>query len=138
MSPSPNRNLYHRGRTELYHRVKSFQYAFEGWWYVIRTQRNAWIHAIVSVVVMGLALWLRVSRYDWAILILTMMAVWMGEFLNTALEAIVDMSMPDPHPLAKIAKDVAAAAVLVGAIGAILIGLLILGPPLWLRLFMTN
>jgi diacylglycerol kinase len=64
-----------------------------------------------------------------------MMAVWMAEFMNTALEAVVDMVMPDLHPLAKVAKDIAAAAVLVGAIGAVLIGLLILGPPLWARFF---
>jgi len=115
-------------------RLYSFRYAFEGWYYVLRTQPNAWIHAVFSVLVIGLAFWLRLPPRDWAVLILTMLAVWMGEFLNTALEAVVDMSMPDPHPLAKAAKDVAAAAVLLGAIAAVLIGLLILGPPLWARL----
>jgi diacylglycerol kinase len=55
--------------------------------------------------------------------------------MNTAIEAVVDMTMPEIHPLAKVAKDVAAAAVLVGAVGAVIIGLLILGPPLWERLF---
>ncbi|MCI0395522.1 MAG: diacylglycerol kinase family protein [Chloroflexi bacterium] len=122
-------------RVELYRRVKSFQYAFEGWWYVLRTQRNAWIHAVISLAVFALALWLRLSAQDWAVLILTIMAVWMAEFMNTALEAVVNMTMPQPHPLAKVAKDVAAAAVLVGAIGSVLIGLLILGPPLWRKLF---
>jgi diacylglycerol kinase len=63
------------------------------------------------------------------------MAVWIAEFFNTAIEAVVDMTMPTPHPLAKAAKDVAAAAVLVAAVGSILIGLLILAPPLWQRLF---
>lgn len=122
-------------QSELYSRVKSFQYAFEGWYYVIRTQHNAWIHALISLAVFVLGLWLRLPRRDWAILILTIMTVWMAEFMNTALEAVVDMTMPDPHPLAKVAKDVSAAAVLVGATGAILIGLLILGPPLYARLF---
>ena len=121
-------------QNEIYNRAKSFQYAFEGWWYVIRTQHNAWIHALVTVVIIMMALWLRISRIEWAILILTFMAVWMAEFINTALEAIVDMTSPDFHPLAKVAKDVAAAAVLVGAIGAVLIGLLILGPPLWQKI----
>jgi diacylglycerol kinase (ATP) len=119
---------------ELYSRVKSFQYAFEGWWHVLRTQRNAWIHALVSVVVFGLGFWLQISRHEWAILLLTIMVVWMAEFMNTALEALVDLATPDYHPLAKIAKDVAAASVLVGALGAILIGLLILGPPLWQKI----
>ena len=123
-----------RQKFSLIARVHSFRYAFEGWWYVLRTQQNAWIHAVVSIVVFTLAIWLRVSRIDWAILILTIMLVWMAEFANTALEAVVDMTMPDPHPLAKVAKDVAAAAVLVGACGAVLIGLLILGPPLWVQL----
>jgi diacylglycerol kinase len=58
----------------------------------------------------------------------------MAEFMNTALEAIVDMTMPEIHPLAKVAKDVGAAAVLVGACAAVLVGILILGPPLWQRL----
>jgi diacylglycerol kinase (ATP) len=127
--------MYDKGKEELYRRIKSFHYAIDGWWYVIRTQHNAWIHAIVSLVILGLGLWLRLDRHEWAIILLTMMAVWMGEFMNTAIEAVVDMTMPDHHPLAKVAKDVAAAAVLVGAMGATLIGLLILGPPLYERLF---
>ncbi len=115
-------------------RLLSFGYAFEGWWHVLRTQPNAWIHAGVSVVVFILAIWLRLGRLEWAILLLTTMLVWMAEFANTALEDLVDLAMPDHHPLAKTAKDVAAATVLVGALGAILVGLLILGPPLWARL----
>jgi diacylglycerol kinase len=111
-------------------RLKSFQYAFAGWWHVLRTQPNAWIHAFVTVVVILLGIWLRLPARDWAVLVLTFMAVWMAEFMNTAIEAVVDLVSPDYHPLAKVAKDVAAAAVLVGAIGAVLIGLLILGPPL--------
>lgn len=116
-------------------RVRSFRYAFEGWWYVLRTQQNAWIHAVVSIAVIAVGLWVGLPLRDWAIIILTFMAVWMAEFMNTALEAVVDMTMPEPHPLAKAAKDVAAAAVLVGACGSVLVGLLILGPPLWDRLF---
>ena len=121
--------------SEIYNRAKSFHFAFEGWWFVLRTQHNAWIHAVITLTVMGMALWLRLPGRDWAVLILTFMAVWMAEFMNTAIEAVVDMTMPDEHPLAKVAKDVAAAAVLVGALGAILVGLLLLGPPLWQQLF---
>ena len=117
-------------RFTLARRIQSFGYAFSGWYYVIRTQHNAWIHAVASIAVFGVAAWLQVPARDWAVLILTIMAVWMAEFMNTAIEAVVDMTMPDHHPLAKVAKDVAAAAVLVGACGAVLIGLLILGPPL--------
>ncbi len=123
-----------KSRNELYSRVKSFQYAFEGWIYVLRTQHNAWIHAVISLGVLALGVWLQLPLRDWAVLILAMMLVWMAEFINTALEALVDMFTAEFHPLAKIAKDVAAATVLVGAIGAVLIGLLIMGPPLLLRL----
>lgn len=131
MSHPPNHESV---RDELYSRVRSFRYAFEGWWYVLRTQHNAWIHGLVTIAVALLALWLRLPRQEWAILILAIMVVWMAEFMNTALEAVVDMSMPNPHPLAKVAKDVAAAAVLVGALGSVLIGLLLLGPPLLSKL----
>jgi diacylglycerol kinase len=124
-------------RSEIYNRAKSFQYAFDGWWFVLRTQHNAWIHAVITVTVVAVGLWLRLPLRDWAVLVLTFMAVWVAEFMNTAIEAVVDMTMPDVHPLAKVAKDVAAAAVLVGAIGAIIIGLLLLGPPLWHRFFGT-
>jgi diacylglycerol kinase (ATP) len=124
-------------RAELSRRLNSFRYAFAGWWYVLRTQRNAWVHAAISTGVLLMAWLLRLARVEWAILILTITVVWIAEFVNTSLEAIVDMTMPDPHPLAKVAKDVAAAAVLVGAGGAIVVGLFILGPPLWQALRST-
>ncbi len=122
-----------RASFDIRRRLRSFVYAFEGWWFVLRTQHNAWIHAAVSVFVFALALWLKLNRIEWSILILTTMVVWMAEFFNTALEAVVDVAAPEPHPLAKVAKDVAAAAVLVGAIGAVVIGLLVMGPALWAR-----
>ncbi|MEM7335928.1 MAG: diacylglycerol kinase family protein [Chloroflexota bacterium] len=127
--------MQEKAQEEIYNRVRSFGYAFEGWWYVLKTQHNAWIHGIASIFVFGFSFWLQISLRDWAVIILAMMAVWMGEFMNTAVEAVVDMAMPEKHPLAKVAKDVAAAAVLVGALGAAIIGFLILGPPLWEKLF---
>ena len=117
-------------RQETYSRVRSFKYAFEGLAYVIRTQHNAWIHAVFSVAVIVLGFWLEVTSFEWALLVVCMMAVWMGEFLNTAVEAVVDMASPEFHPLAKVAKDVAAAAVLLGAIGSSVVGLIIFGPRL--------
>ena len=115
-------------------RLASFRYAFAGWWYVLRTQRNAWIHAVASVAVFLVALWLGLGRIDWAILILTVAVVWVAEFVNTSVEAVVDLLSPEIHPLAKAAKDIAAAAVLIAALAAVVVGLLVLGPPLWLRL----
>ena len=115
-------------------RARSFKYAFEGWWYVIRTQQNAWIHTIVSVIVVLLGLWLQLPPRDWAVIFLAIALVWAAEFFNTALEAIVDLASPEMNHLAKIGKDVGAAAVLIAAGAAALIGLLIMGPPLWEKL----
>jgi diacylglycerol kinase (ATP) len=117
-------------------RARSFRYAFSGWWFVIRTQKNAWIHAIVSVVVLLLSLWLHLQPQEWAVIILAIAMVWTAEFLNTALEAVVDLASPELNQLARVGKDVGAAAVLITAASAVLIGLLILGPPLWERLLL--
>ena len=100
----------------------------------MRTQHNVWIHSTIASIVFILALWLQLPPRDWAVLILTVAMVFSAEFVNTAIEAVVDLASPDKHPLAKIGKDVGAAAVLVAALAAILIGLLILGPPLWTKL----
>jgi diacylglycerol kinase len=115
-------------------RAFAFRNAFSGWWFVIRTQRNAWIHAIVSVVVVILSFWLRLQPRDWAVIVVAIAMVWTAEFLNTALEAVVDLASPQQHYLARVGKDVGAAAVLIAAVSAALIGLLVLGPPLWERI----
>jgi diacylglycerol kinase len=113
-------------------RAKAFRYAFSGWWYVIRTQRNAWIHLVVSIAVILVSFLLHISMSDWAMIILAIAMVWIAEFLNTALEAVVDLAANhEQHELAKVGKDVGAAAVLIAAVSSIVIGLLILGPPLW-------
>ncbi len=115
-------------------RSQAFRYAFAGWWFVIRTQRNAWIHAVASLLALMTCFWLRLPSRDWAVIILAMAMVWMAEFINTALEAVVDLASPGSHFLAKVGKDVGAAAVLIAATSAAVVGLLIMGPPLWQRL----
>jgi diacylglycerol kinase (ATP) len=112
-------------------RARSFRYAFSGWWYVIRTQRNAWIHALVTIAVVIAGIWLKLSTHEWALITLAISMVWTAEFLNTALEAIVDLASPQQNHLARVGKDVGAAAVLIAAAASIIIGLLILGPPFW-------
>ena len=119
----------------IYSRIRSFGHAFHGWGYVLKTQHNAWIHALAAMIVFALALWLRLPTHDWAILIITVTMVFMAEFINTAIEAVVDLASPHKHPLAEVGKDVGAAAVLIASLAAIGVGLLILGPPLWQRLF---
>mgnify|MGYP001079175532 FL=1 len=116
-------------------RIRSLGYAFTGWWHVIRTQRNAWIHAMFSFLVVATCFWLRLPYHDWALIILAISIVWTAEFINTALEAVVDLaSNHERHSLAKVSKDVGAAAVLIAALASILIGLLVMGPPLWHKL----
>ena len=116
-------------------RLHSLRYAFSGWWHVIRTQRNAWIHAVVSVLVLAVCTWLRLPARDWALIILAIAMVWTAEFVNTALEAVVDLAANHQrHNLARVSKDVGAAAVLIAALASILIGLLVIGPPLWERI----
>lgn len=115
-------------------RIQSFRHAFRGWFYVLQTQRNAWIHSVVATVIFIIGFWLEIPPRDWAMLILTAALVFTAEFINTSIEVTLDLASPEKHPLAKIGKDVGAAAVLVSALAAILIGLLILGPPLWQKL----
>lgn len=115
-------------------RLRSFGYAFEGWGHVLRNEPNSWIHAFVSVAVLIVAAWLHLPLRDWAVLLLTIAIVWAAEFFNTAIEKVVDLASPQEHPLAKVSKDVSAAGVLLAAFTAILIGLLILGPPLLQKL----
>jgi diacylglycerol kinase (ATP) len=116
-------------------RIAAFKYAFSGWWYVIRTQRNAWIHAVVSVLVVGVSIWLRLTITEWLFILIAMAFVWTAEFINTALEAVVDLATKEHHPLAKVGKDVGAAAVLIATITSIMIGILVLGPHLWNKFF---
>ncbi|OGO38507.1 MAG: hypothetical protein A2W35_17290 [Chloroflexi bacterium RBG_16_57_11] len=117
-------------KTFFVSRSFAFRYAFSGWWFVIRTQRNAWIHAVATAVVLVMSFWLRLSFLEWAVILLAVAMVWLAEFLNTALEAVVDLSSPQHHELAKVGKDVGAAAVLITAASSALIGFLVLGPPL--------
>lgn len=121
-------------KTFITSRIAAFGHAFRGWWHVLKTQHNAWIHSVVATVVFLVALWLGLPPRDWAVIILTVAMVFTAEFINTAIEAVVDLASPVHHPLAKVGKDVGAGAVLVAALAAGLVGLLLLGPPLWARI----
>ncbi len=111
-------------------RVGSFRNAFAGLWYVVRTQKNAWIHLLATILVILLSFWLWIEPVQWALIFICIGLVWFAEFINTALEAVVDLASPQKHPLAKVGKDVGAAAVLIAAIASTIIGVLVLGPPL--------
>jgi len=113
---------------------QSFGHAAHGVWLTLRTQRNARIHVAVAVAVCLVGLWLRLDLLRWSILTITMAAVLVGETINTAVEALVDLLSPQFHERAKVAKDVAAGAVLLLSIAAVIVGLLIVGPPLYEKL----
>jgi diacylglycerol kinase len=102
--------------------------------YVLRTQRNAWIHGMMTVIVVAMGAWLRIPLSQWPALLLAVALVWMAEFINSALEAIVDLASPGRHPLARVGKDIGAAAVLIAALASAAVGLVILLPPLVSRL----
>ena len=115
-------------------RIAAFGHAFRGLWHVLQTQHNAWIHSVVATLIVSIGLWLGLSPRDWAVIVLTIAMVFTAEFINTAIEAVVDLASPVQHQLAKVGKDVGAGAVLIAAIAAALVGLLILGPLLWARI----
>ena len=115
-------------------RIAAFGHAFRGWWYVLKTQQNAWIHSLFATAVIIVGLWVGLKPLDWAVIVLTIAMVFTAEFINTAIEAVVDLASPMHHPLAKVGKDVGAGAVLIAALAGVVVGLLVLGPPLWARL----
>lgn len=110
-------------------RWQSLQYALAGWLYMLRRQKNTRLMSVASALIFGIALWLGISRIEWAILILTITIVWLAEFVNAGIEAAIDIAAPEIHPMAQVGKDVASAAVLLGVIASVLVGLLILAPP---------
>lgn len=98
-------------------------------------ESNAKIQLAAALAVIALGLWLGLAPRDWALLVLAMGLVLAGEAFNTAVEALCDRVAPERHPLVAKAKDVAAGGVLIASVAAALLGLLVLGPPLWARLF---
>lgn len=105
--------------------LKSFGYAFSGIWHCLKMERNYKIHAFIALCVCVLAWYYQFNRYQWGILIITVMSILVLEMINTAFELVVDMLSPEFHPTAKIIKDVAAGSVLVASIAAFVIGVLL-------------
>ncbi len=115
--------------------LRSFRYAFAGIAYVMRTQRNARVHLAAACLVIAAGIYFRVSAMEWAVLALTIGAVFSAEMINTVAELAVDLMTQRYHPMAKIAKDAGAGAVLVAAIAAVGVGVAIFGPRMWGLLF---
>jgi diacylglycerol kinase (ATP) len=111
-------------------RLRSFVCAGRGIRIMLESQHSAWLHAVATIIVSLLGWWLGLSLADWCWIVLAVVSVWTAEAMNTALELLTDVASPDFHPLAGRAKDVAAGAVLITAVGAAVIGVLVLGPRL--------
>jgi len=111
--------------------MRSFYWAICGIGYTIRTQLNMKIHLLVAVLVTAVSLFLKMPPGELAVLSITIFMVLAAEMFNTALEVVVDLVSPKRHALAKIAKDVAAGAVLVTALNALVVAYLLIWPRFW-------
>jgi diacylglycerol kinase (ATP) len=105
--------------------ARSFNSALEGIVYALRTQRNAKIHFAVTALVLFASVWLSITKIELILLLITIALVLVTEMMNSSLEVILDLTVERYHPLARIAKDVAAGAVLFSALNAVLVGYLI-------------
>ncbi len=110
--------------------VSSFSFAFAGLHYLFWTQRNAKIHSAIGLLAVAFGIGFGIERVEWLALVIMITLVLAAEGANTVVEALVDLASPGFHPLAKIAKDVAAGSVLITAIGAVIVGCIIFLPRL--------
>ena len=115
-------------------RLRSFGHAFNGFKDMLLTEHNAWIHALATILALDFAWWLKVDRSQFAIIVITAVIVWVAEAFNTVLEMMANLVAGQRYSVTvKRAKDIAAAAVLGASIGALTVGIVILGPPFWDR-----
>jgi diacylglycerol kinase (ATP) len=110
--------------------LQSFSFAGQGVWHVVRTQRNMRVHLLAASGAVAAGLVLRISAVDWASVVIAIGLVLTTEALNTVVEALVDLCTAEFHPLAKIAKDVAAGAVLISSVAALGVGIAVFLPRL--------
>ena len=114
----------------VHSRLKRFAFAFAGFKHFFRTEHNAWIHALATVLVIPFSFIMKISPMEWIAIIFSIAFVWITEMLNTAVEKTMDHLSPDLHPQVKLIKDVAAAAVLTASVAACIIAFIIYIPKL--------
>jgi len=112
-------------------RLLSIHFALNGIFIIIRTQKNAWIHLMMTIIVVILGFTLNIRESEWITIILAISVVWVAEGLNTAIECLGDLVSKSYNPLIGKAKDVAAGAVLISAVGATIIGCIVFLPKIW-------
>src|SRR5437764_8065819 len=111
--------------------IAGFGHAFRGLWYALRTQGNARVHVSIAILAILMGVVLHISAVEFAMVFVAITGVFIAEMFNTVFELCIDLASPEYNPLAKIAKDVAAGAVLLSAMLSIVIGLFVFGPHLW-------
>lgn len=109
-------------------RIRSLTFAFAGILTMLKSQHNAWVHTFMTIAVIAGGAFFRLSSAEWCWIVLVITAVWSAEALNTAFEFLADVASPEFHPLVRDSKDVAAGAVLISAIGSVIVGALIFVP----------
>lgn len=130
LKDAEERTVADRSAFRLATRMRSFRYAARGVRAVVQSQQNARIHLAASAAVVLAGAVVGLSRVEWCLVVGAIVAVWVAESLNTAFEALCDVASPAMHPLVERAKDVAAGAVLITAVGAVITGALVFGPRL--------
>lgn len=115
-------------------RILSFRYAFNGLWYIIRTQTNMQIHIFVALIVVAFGVYFKITKTEWLFLVLTISIVFIAEIVNTAIEEIVNFISPEYNKKAGLIKDIGAAFVLLSAIFAVVVGIIIFLP--YLKVFL--
>jgi diacylglycerol kinase (ATP) len=107
--------------------LRSFRFAGRGIVDLFRYENNAKVHLLIAGLVIPVGLWLRLTRVEWAVVLTQIGLVWAAEAINTALEKLCDFVSPGLHPQIKAIKDMASGAVLILSIGAVVVGVIVLG-----------
>lgn len=114
----------------LKNRLKSFRFAIHGLVFLLKQEPNAWIHLLITLTAIGLAILLNINKTEWILIVITIGLVFSAEVFNSAVERLVDMISPEQNPQAGVIKDLSAGAVLITAIAAFVVGLIVFIPKL--------
>ena len=119
-----------KSKNGFHKRIKSFSYAFKGLYDLVKSEPNARIHLVATIAAVSAGIFFRISNVEWCIILIVIALVWAAEAINTVIEKLADHLFPEYHETARLAKDIAAGAVLVCAIVALICGLIVFLPKL--------
>jgi diacylglycerol kinase len=119
-----------KSKSGFHKRIMSFSYAFKGLYDLVKSEPNARIHLVATIAAVSAGIFFRISNVEWCIILIVIALVWAAEAINTVIEKLADHLFPEYHETARLAKDIAAGAVLVCAIVALICGLIVFLPKL--------